>query len=176
MERGDQAAVAVAFVEGAGAFAAGFQVGGQTGAVEVFVVVAQQRRTGAGVAHSRSHGEEREVVVRCAVRVVGLETLVQEAEAPGVLAARLDEPAVVVRWFRRSRGSVVDPHRDAGAVRGEVDLAVAQGEIPETVREHYAALTHHASECIGCGACETRCPFGVEIVASMRRAAERFGY
>jgi Fe-S oxidoreductase len=53
---------------------------------------------------------------------------------------------------------------------------VAQGEIPETVREHYAALTHHASECIGCGACETRCPFGVEIVASMRRAAERFGY
>ena len=56
------------------------------------------------------------------------------------------------------------------------NLTLAQDEVPETVREHYAALTHHASECIGCGACETRCPFGVEIVASMRRAAERFGY
>ena len=65
---------------------------------------------------------------------------------------------------------------DIAAVNKFHNLAVAQGEIPETVREHYAALTHHASECIGCGACETRCPFGVEIVASMRRAAERFGY
>ena len=65
---------------------------------------------------------------------------------------------------------------DIATVHKFHNLAVAQGEIPETVREHYAALTHHASECIGCGACETRCPFGVEIVASMRRAAERFGY
>jgi len=51
-----------------------------------------------------------------------------------------------------------------------------QGEIPETVREHYRTLAHHASECIGCGLCEPRCPFGVEIVEAMRRAAERFGY
>lgn len=65
---------------------------------------------------------------------------------------------------------------DIATVHKFHNLAVAQGEIPETVREHYAALTHHASECIGCGACETRCPFGVKIVASMRRAAERFGY
>ena len=49
-----------------------------------------------------------------------------------------------------------------------------QGEIPETVREHYRTLAHHASECIGCGLCEPRCPFGVEIVEAMRRAAERF--
>lgn len=70
----------------------------------------------------------------------------------------------------------VRPGIDIATVHKFHNLAVAQGEIPETVREHYAALTHHASECIGCGACETRCPFGVEIVASMRRAAERFGY
>ena len=56
------------------------------------------------------------------------------------------------------------------------NLAAAQGEIPETVREHYALLTHHASECVGCGACETRCPFGVKIVERMREAAKRFGY
>ena len=65
---------------------------------------------------------------------------------------------------------------DIAAVNKFCNLAAAQGEIPETVREHYKALTHHAAECIGCGLCETRCPFGVEIVEAMRRAAERFGY
>ena len=55
-------------------------------------------------------------------------------------------------------------------------LAEAQGKIPETVREHYAVLAHHASECIQCGACETRCPFGVQIRKNMRRAAKVFGY
>ena len=27
----------------------------------------------------------------------------------------------------------------------------AQGEIPETVREHYGALPHKAGECVQCG-------------------------
>lgn len=65
---------------------------------------------------------------------------------------------------------------DIAAVNKFCNLAVARGEVPETVREHYRALAHHASECLGCGACERRCPFGVEIVAGMRRAAKRFGY
>ena len=65
---------------------------------------------------------------------------------------------------------------DIAAVNKFYNLTVAQGEIPETVREHYKALEHHASECIACGACETRCPFGVQIVESMQRAAQRFGY
>ena len=65
---------------------------------------------------------------------------------------------------------------DIAAVNKFRNLAQAQGEIPETVREHYRTLTHHASECIGCGLCEPHCPFGVEIVEAMRRAAERFGY
>jgi predicted aldo/keto reductase-like oxidoreductase len=55
-------------------------------------------------------------------------------------------------------------------------LAEAQGKMPETVREHYKVLPHHASECIQCGACETRCPFGVAIRENMRRAAEVFEY
>lgn len=49
-------------------------------------------------------------------------------------------------------------------------------EIPETVREHYKSLEHHASECIECGSCETRCPFSVEIRENMKRASEVFGY
>ena len=65
---------------------------------------------------------------------------------------------------------------DIASVNKFYNLVEAQGEIPETVREHYRVLSHHASECLGCGACETRCPFRVEIVESMHKAAERFGY
>lgn len=65
---------------------------------------------------------------------------------------------------------------DIASVNKFYNLTLAQGEIPETVREHYKALAHHASECIECGGCETRCPFGVEIVAAMRKAGDRFGY
>lgn len=42
---------------------------------------------------------------------------------------------------------------DISSVNKLFNLTVVQGEIPETVREHYRALTHHASECIACGAC-----------------------
>lgn len=65
---------------------------------------------------------------------------------------------------------------DIAAVNKFYNLTEAQGEIPETVREHYKALAHHAGECVGCGLCETRCPFGVSIVEGMGRAASRFGY
>lgn len=55
-------------------------------------------------------------------------------------------------------------------------LAQTQAQIPETVREHYASLPHHAGECIRCGACETRCPFGVAIRENMQQAEELFGF
>jgi predicted aldo/keto reductase-like oxidoreductase len=57
-----------------------------------------------------------------------------------------------------------------------LNLAVAQGAVPETVREHYKVLPHHAGECIACGSCEIRCPFGVPIIENMKKAAEVFGY
>ena len=56
-----------------------------------------------------------------------------------------------------------------------LNLARAQGEVPETVREHYAVLPHKAGECIRCGACETRCPFHVPIRENMQAAKEVFG-
>lgn len=55
-------------------------------------------------------------------------------------------------------------------------LAKTQGEVPETVREHYKVLPHHAEECIQCGTCETRCPFGVAIRENMKEAVRVFGY
>ena len=57
-----------------------------------------------------------------------------------------------------------------------LNLAKAQGKIPETVRDHYALLSRHASDCIKCGVCETRCPFGVDIRQNMAQAAQIFGY
>lgn len=64
---------------------------------------------------------------------------------------------------------------DVASVTKFLNLALAQGSVPETVREHYKVLEAHASDCIGCGLCETRCPFGVEIRANMQKAAEVFG-
>jgi len=64
---------------------------------------------------------------------------------------------------------------DVAAVTKFLNLCKAQGEIPETVREHYAALPHKAGECIQCGACEGRCPFAVGAMENMRQAAELFG-
>lgn len=57
-----------------------------------------------------------------------------------------------------------------------LNLALAQGEVPETVTDHYKLLEHHASECAACGRCERNCPFGVEIIGKMKKAAEVFGY
>lgn len=65
---------------------------------------------------------------------------------------------------------------DIASVNKFYNLVQAQGELPETVREHYRSLAHHASDCLSCGLCETRCPFGVEIVSAMRKAVDCFGY
>lgn len=56
-----------------------------------------------------------------------------------------------------------------------LNLSLAQGSVPETVREHYAALPHGAGECVACGACEKRCPFAVPVIENMGRAAALFG-
>ena len=64
---------------------------------------------------------------------------------------------------------------DVASVTRFLNLALAQGSVPETAREHYKVLEAHGSDCIGCGLCETRCPFGVEIRANMQKAAEVFG-
>ena len=64
---------------------------------------------------------------------------------------------------------------DIATVNKFADLCAAQGMVPETVRDHYAALSAKAGDCIACGACEERCPFGVKIIGHMERAKELFG-
>lgn len=41
--------------------------------------------------------------------------------------------------------------------------------------DHYAKLEYHASDCIDCGACETRCPFHVKVHDRIAEAKKFFG-
>ncbi len=63
-----------------------------------------------------------------------------------------------------------------------IDIAVttritdtASYSMDGTVAAQYNALTIHASACTECGVCTDRCPFGVDVIANMKRAVELFG-
>ena len=64
---------------------------------------------------------------------------------------------------------------DIAMVNKFYDLAITQDEVPQSVTEHYKALGHTASECIGCRGCESRCPFGVQIADRRKKTAALFG-
>lgn len=64
---------------------------------------------------------------------------------------------------------------DIAMVNKFYDLAAAQPTVPESVLEHYKALEHTASECVGCRGCESRCPFGVAVADRMEKTAQLFG-
>ena len=64
---------------------------------------------------------------------------------------------------------------DIAMINKFYDLATMQPKVPATVQSHYELLEHKASECIGCQACESRCPFGVPIAERMKKTAELFG-
>lgn len=66
-------------------------------------------------------------------------------------------------------------HIDIAQVNKYLDLAEQAGSPPDTVRAHYGALEHTASECIQCAACEERCPFGVPVIERMEAATNVFG-
>lgn len=58
---------------------------------------------------------------------------------------------------------------DIGAVNRLLDLAKLG--LTASLRAAYTALPVKASACTECGACSTRCPFGVDVVARMCEAA-----
>ena len=47
--------------------------------------------------------------------------------------------------------------------------------LEEWARGRYEALAGHASDCIDCGVCETRCPYDLPIRQMLKTAAQRFG-
>lgn len=59
-----------------------------------------------------------------------------------------------------------------GLVNKYYDLACVGDEL---AAEHYRNLEHHAGECIGCGHCDHRCPFGVAQSERMAQIAAYFG-
>ncbi|MDN0063377.1 aldo/keto reductase [Collinsella ihumii] len=59
-----------------------------------------------------------------------------------------------------------------GLVNKYYDLALVGDEL---AAEHYRNLEHHAGECIGCGHCDSRCPFGVAQSERMGIIADHFG-
>lgn len=63
---------------------------------------------------------------------------------------------------------------DIASVNKFYDLVVLQDEVPPLVRGHYRALPVRADACVGCRACEARCPFGVGIADRMEKAAALF--
>lgn len=64
---------------------------------------------------------------------------------------------------------------DIAMVNKLYDLATMQDKVPQSIQAHYDALEHKASECVGCGGCETRCPFHVKISERMKRTATLLG-
>lgn len=63
---------------------------------------------------------------------------------------------------------------DIASVNKYLDLALIQGNLPETLKNHYDLLEHHAGECIECGLCMKNCPFGVDIINKMKQAVKLF--
>ena len=63
---------------------------------------------------------------------------------------------------------------DIAMVNKLYDLAMMQEQVPATVRAHYGALSANAADCIACGGCQERCPFGVAVVERMERAKTLF--
>ena len=65
---------------------------------------------------------------------------------------------------------------DIASVHRYLDIArLDQDHVPPSVRQHYASLAASGADCIQCGSCEERCPFGVEVISNMADAAAMFG-
>ena len=60
---------------------------------------------------------------------------------------------------------------DIGLINKYYDLAKAGDPLAP---EHYRTLEHGASDCTGCGHCDSRCPFSVEQSARMEEIREYF--
>lgn len=61
---------------------------------------------------------------------------------------------------------------NVGLINKYYDLVLAGDAM---AADHYQKLDKHASECVGCGHCDKRCPFGVAQSERMRKIARYFG-
>ena len=61
---------------------------------------------------------------------------------------------------------------DVGLINKYYDLANMGDAL---AGEHYRTLEKHASDCVACGHCDSRCPFHVHQVQRMQQIAAYFG-
>jgi predicted aldo/keto reductase-like oxidoreductase len=119
--------------------------------------------------------------------LVGCATAQQVVEAVGYLDADEEERdySAVIKDFQGSmKGSCVYCNNclpcpaqiDIACVNKYLDIALLdEMNIPPSVAGHYRSLEHSASECTACGSCEERCPFSVQVIQNMKKAAALFG-
>lgn len=95
-----------------------------------------------------------------------------------------DYAAVIASVKRDFKGSCVycnhclpcPAHIDIAMVHKYLDMGLLdEAHVPPSLMQHYKALENHGSDCLECGSCEERCPFGVSVTAHMKRAAALFG-
>ncbi len=119
--------------------------------------------------------------------LIGCESRAQVQEAIAYLNATPEERdyAPVMGSVRRDfRGSCVycshclpcPSEIDIAAVNRCLDQArLNEADITQDVRTRYQNLSAHGSDCIACGSCEAKCPFGVPVIDNMKAAAALFG-
>ena len=61
-----------------------------------------------------------------------------------------------------------------------LDIFLAEGywsryDLEDFARRKYNGLQKHASDCVDCGVCETRCPYHLPIRDMMKKVAKKFG-
>lgn len=65
---------------------------------------------------------------------------------------------------------------DIASVNKYLDVALLdEKNVPPSIKQHYHALKAHGGDCVQCGSCEERCPFSVQVMNRMGKAAELFG-
>ncbi len=65
---------------------------------------------------------------------------------------------------------------DIATVNKYFDIARLDiANIPPSIRSHYLSLSNSGSDCVGCGSCESRCPFSVPIIKNMAEAEKLLG-
>lgn len=119
--------------------------------------------------------------------LIGCQSREQVLEAVSYLSAAEEERdyAPIIGSIKRDfQGSCVYCNHclpcpvdiDIALVHKYLDIAVLdEANVPPGVRQHYRELDRHGSDCIECGSCEERCPFGVPVMENMKRAGKIFG-
>ena len=117
-----------------------------------------------------------------ALNMGGVRTRMQADSAVEVPVQSTDSNILVV-YFAEAENSEVDMISFAsvtvvdkvakGRIRALADLA--EKEMTNDLKKRYPSLDVSGKDCIHCGSCTKRCPFGIDASANMRRAKDLFG-